>query len=572
MKKIDISEKRKQKIFDILKFIVIILGISIFSVYPYLNNKIFYAHDLGYHLNRIMSISENIKVEDFFSLIHSKVLNGLGYANGIFYPQIFMYIPAIIMAITNMHVLTVYKIFLIIVTFFTFVSMFYCVKKMFNKKMIAFLAAIVYTFSLYRLTDIYVRGAVGELLSFIFIPIITYGLYEIIYGENKKWWITTFGICGLTYSHLLSFVLVIPYILIICLFNINKIFKDKKKLINLCIVAILSIVITSAFWAPMLEQKLNYKFYVDNNTVDSPLELKNRANSLSMTFSSNVVGGYATNSSEDSGCMSEGIGIVLILFAGLFLLRKDLFSKENRFELQLYIIGIITFWMTTKLFPWEKLNYINIIQFPFRLNIFPCVVFSIIGANSVYEVFGKKDDIIKVICIIIILFNSYILSNTNINFNSVRFFTYESLVNGVDQEIASKEYLPEETDLEELNDCSLYNVNKKSEKIDFEQSGNKIVFKYKNNEKRDVKINVPLIYYKGYIAYIEEKDGNVTKLDVEKNNENGFVLVKVNENTTEGTIVVKYNLTLVQIISYIISSLFLIGLVIYIIIKNKKVD
>lgn len=559
--------KNNKKIVNILKLLIIIFGISIFTVYPYLNNRIFYAHDLPYHLNRILSITENIKNGDFFSLIHSRLLNNLGYANGIFYPQVFMYIPAIMMALTGLHVLTIYKVFLIIITFFTFLAMYYSVKNIFQKKSIAFFSGILYTFSLYRLTDIYVRGALGELLAFIFIPIIVYGLYEIIFGENKKWWVITFGICGLAYSHLLSFVFIIPFILIICVFNIDKIFKDKKKLKNLTIAAVVSILITIAFFGPMLEQKIAYKFHIDNNTVDSPQELKNRANSLEMTFSSKVIGGYATNSSEDPGCMSEGIGIVLLLCAGLFILRKGLNYKENRFEIQLYVIGIITLIMTTKLFPWEKLNYINIIQFPFRLNVFPCIIFSIIGANTIYEIFGRKDEIIKVMCILVILFNVYILSETNINFNAVRFFSYESLIEGVDQEIASKEYLPEGTELEELNDCTLYNIADKDNKINFNQVGNKITFKYEKSEK-DMKINIPLLYYKGYTAKIEKENGEIVKLETSKNKENGFVLV-TGDKDLSGTVTVKYSMTIIQIVSYIVSSISFIGLIVYII-YNKK--
>ena len=560
--------KNSKKLLNILKFLIVIFGISIFAIYPYLNNRIFYAHDLPYHLNRILSITENIKNGDFLSLIHSRVLNNLGYANGLFYPQIFMYIPAILMAITGIHVLTVYKMFLIIITFFTFLAMYYSVKNIFGKKSIAFLSGLLYTFSLYRLTDIYVRGALGELLSFIFIPIIIYGLYEIIFAENEKWWITVFGICGLAYSHLLSFVLIIPFILIICLLNIDKIFKDKKKLKNLILAAVFSILITIAFFGPMLEQKVTYRFNIDNNTVDSPEELKNRANSLSMTLNSKVIGGYATNSSEDAGCMSEGIGIILIIFAGAFILRNGLNYKENRFEIQLYIIGLVTLFMTTKLFPWDKLNYINIIQFPFRLNIFSTVVFSIIGANTIYEIFGRKDEFVKLICVMVLIFNSYILGETNINFNSVRFFTYEGLVEGVDQEIASKEYLPEETSLEDLTDCTLYNINNKEEKIDFNQIGNKIEFEYKASEY-DMQLNIPLIYYKGYSAKIEKENGEIEKLEVSKNEENGFVLVKGNKELS-GKITVKYSLTVIQIISYIISGISFILLILLITYKNLK--
>ena len=170
MKKIKIEKEMRDNIFNILKFAIIVFAISIFACQSYLNNMLIYTHDLGYHLNRIREISKNLDLKIFPSLIHSGLLKNLGYANSIFYPEIFLYIPAIIMSVLGLHVLTAYKLFLIIITFFTFISMYISSKGIFKKKGIAWLASILYVFSLYRLTDIYVRGALGEILSFIFVP------------------------------------------------------------------------------------------------------------------------------------------------------------------------------------------------------------------------------------------------------------------------------------------------------------------------------------------------------------------------------------------------------------------
>ena len=163
-----------------IKIIFVATFLSILVCQRYLNNIIIYAHDIGYHLNRIMQISEGLNNGRFPILIHSGLLHNLGYANPLFYPELFLYIPAIIMSITHIHVLTAYKLFLIIISFFTFLSMYYTSKKTFEKKEIAYLSGILYTFSLYRLTDIYVRGALGELIAFIFLPLLIYGLYNVI--------------------------------------------------------------------------------------------------------------------------------------------------------------------------------------------------------------------------------------------------------------------------------------------------------------------------------------------------------------------------------------------------------
>ena len=53
-----------------------------------------------------------------------------------------------------------------------------------NKKL-ATLASIIYILAPYRITDMYIRTALAELASFIFIPIVFEGLY-IIVNEEKK--------------------------------------------------------------------------------------------------------------------------------------------------------------------------------------------------------------------------------------------------------------------------------------------------------------------------------------------------------------------------------------------------
>ncbi len=569
MEKLKIKEETKKKIIDIIKFIIITFALSVFACQAYLNNMLIYTHDLGYHLNRIIQISKNLDLGIFPSFIHSGLLNNLGYANSIFYPEIFLYIPAILMSLFDLHVLTVYKIFLIIITFFTFSSMYISTKGIFKKKEIAWVASLLYTFSLYRLTDVYVRGAIGELLAFIFIPIIFYGLYEIIFGENKKWWIVSIGLFGIANSHLLSFVMILPIIILFCIINIDKIFKDKKKLLNLSLGAVLAVLLCIGFFGPLLEQKVNDSFYIDGQTIEESEVLEERAMSLSMALGSNIEAGYAVDSNTRNDGMSEGVGGILLIFAMLIFLRKGISYKENRFEIQMFILGAILFFITTKLFPWKEISILNIIQFPFRLNLFTTIFFVWVGANSFYEIVTNKTDACIIISIVILIISGYVLSNVVLNFNYYIYHTYEDLIDGVDHETGSSEYLPVNSNLEDL---SLYNIHNKEKTYKFNQTGSKIEFEY-NEKEADMEINIPLIYYKGYVANIKDENGNVTKLQVVKNDDNGHVLVK-NDQKLTGKITVEYKMTLIQLISYLISIITFIALIIYIIVnyKNKKLN
>ncbi len=552
-----------EKIVNWIRIIIVAGVLSILVCHRYLNNIMIYAHDLGYHLNRIMQISDGISRGELPVLIHSGLLHKLGYANPLFYPELFLYIPAIIMMITHIHVLTAYKLFLIMISFFTFLSMYYSTKKIFEKREIAYLSGILYTFSLYRLTDIYVRGALGELIAFVFLPLLIYGIYNVIFEDRKKWYMICFGFWGLINCHVLSFIIMIPVVILLCLLNADIIFKNKKILIKLLIAVCISVLLCIGFIGPMLEQKSLGIYKVDVHEADTSEALFERANSLSMTLSSTVKSGYAVDSSVRDDGMSNGIGLVLIALAGLAIFRKDIKYKDNRFEIQSLIIGFIVLIMTTKLFPWNRVGILALIQFPSRLNIIPTFIFSMIGAKNFYELFENKKDACIVFSIVMVIFSGYMISNININFNPEKATCFEDLVSiskGADREVGNAEYIPV-TANENSDDLNLYNINDKKKSIEFMQSGSRIEFDYPKSDN-EFEVNVPLIYYKGYVASIENSEGKMTKLEVLHNEENGHVLLK-GDKSLSGKVVVEYKMTVVQKLCYKISTNVMIIVVCY---------
>ena len=359
--------------------------------------------------------------------------------------------------------------------------------------------------------------------------------------------------------------MLIPVILLICLFNIDKIFKNKKKLLNLVIAAILAVILCIGFFGPMLEQKLNDTFYIDGKSIESSEVVKERSTALSMVLGSNLKSGYAVSSTTRSDGMSEGVGAILLILSGLILCRKGLSYKENRFEIQVFVLGVISYFMTTTLFPWEKFEFLNIFQFPFRLNFIPTICFSFIGAKSFYEVVTNKRDAVIILSLVILIISGYVLSSVRLNFNPDIYQTVDDLFKGIEHEAGNAEYLPVNSDLEDL---SLYNIHDKEKNIEFSQTGSRIEFEY-NEENLDMDISVPLTYYKGYKANIVDVNGNKTELEVAKNDKNGHVLIKSEQKLT-GKIIVEYKMTVIQAICYSITIITILILIIYIIRDWKK--
>ena len=83
-------------------------------------------------------------------------------------------------------------------------------------------------------------------------------------------------------------------------------------------------------------------------------------------------------------------------------------------------------------------------------------------------------------------------------------------------------------------------------------------------------IHMPLAYYKGYVAFIEDADGKITQLDV-SNYELTKNLIVSSNKILNGKITVEYKMTNIQKISYYITYITLFGLICYILIQKFNI-
>lgn len=539
----------KEKIKEYMKILVIMLVFTFIISIPYLNFNSIFTHDISYHTNRIVCIAEELKLGNFPVLIHSSLLDGFGYANSLFYPELFLYIPAILINI-GLNFLTSYKIFTMLTTFFTIFITYISAKRIFEKKSITWTITLLYSTAFYRLTDIYTRGALGEVLALTFLPLIIAGLYEIIFGKNEKWWLICFGIFGVINSHVLSFAMTIILIICVCLLNIVRILKDKKRLLNLIIAGVLSILLTFSFVLPYFEQESNDKYNVDEKIYGGDF-LENYCVSLRELINNQV----------KEGNFYKCVGTVLLILPFLILACKEKDDKKTYMN-QLFGIGLVVLFMTTSLFPWIKIcsvfKDITTMQFPYRLNIILNVIFSFVGGYALNKVCNEKENFSFVIYIILIFVSMNLLSNIDINSKKItvdEILSYAPVGNG--------EYKPYA--MLQIDD-KVHNINSE-ESIPFEKVGSKIEFYY-NDLENEMEIHVPLTYYKGYKAYIEE-NGEKKKLIVSEDEATKNIKIS-NKEKLSGKITVEYKMTTIQKISYIITGLTFIGIVYYIIYKKVK--
>lgn len=546
--KIKISDKAK----GIIKFICIMIVLTLFTCLPYLEEGTMFAHDLTYHLNRILGTSNEIGCGTFPVMIHSELLDSFGYGNPIFYPELFLY-PAVVLVKLGFGLLFTYRMLIVLITFATFLVSYFSANVISKNSKISYLVSMFYTMSLYRLVDVFVRGALGEVIAFIFLPLVLSGFYNVIFDDNKKWYLICLGLFGLINSHILSFVITVILLVVLCLVNICKIIKDKKKIITLSIAAIVSILLTCSFVMPYIEQTMNHDFNVSVHK-NSGESLKENAASLKEIVSNELVSNGIT--------VSKGLGISLIVLPiCIFMIKDKDKRKEFPFYITIYVIGMVFVYISSKLFPWEDMKIFGIIQFPYRLNMISTLLLSFVAAYSVYETFDIKDDIFKLVILFIIVITIGYLSSINVNPNGIN---YEILMSG--SEIGNGEYVPVGFS---PDDKDVYNIYEFDNKINYIKEGNVLKFEYIKNEN-EFKVHVPICYYKGYKAYLLNEEGKVKEeIEVRRNELNSHLLLISDNKDIEGTIIVKYEMTTIQKIGYIISIMTFVILVNYIIYVEK---
>ena len=121
---------------------------------------------------------------------------------------------------------------------------------------IGLLAAVLYVFAPYRFVDLYVRGAIGEHMAFVFPPLILLGLYHMAkdkVSSKKSWALAVLGSAGLILSHNALSLMFLPIIGLYVAYLSAYETKHKFLFIAQAIVSIFwGFIVSAFFWMPAL--------------------------------------------------------------------------------------------------------------------------------------------------------------------------------------------------------------------------------------------------------------------------------------------------------------------------------
>lgn len=552
---------------------ILILITSILLCSPLYVDGLFKGHDLDIHIYRIIGTVKALLEFQFPPLLSPDFSGGFGYAWNIFYAPLSAYIPAIIKIFVPTFIGS-FKIFVFLTVIFSGITMYHFVKEYTNSLNIGVLASILYMTAPYRLVDIYIRGAMGEVLAFVFIPILFHGLYNLIYGNKQKSYLLTIGGAGLILSHNISALICVIFSIMYLILNIKKI--NLKIIKHLSINGLFIVGITSFFIVPLLEQKLlgNYLVFVPGRMGSINFLEQNVLYLHQLIFGIFQQGGsyLYTDISKDMPFMI-GLQVLMPIFITPIIFNR-LNNQKYNYVIFLFF-GLFAAYATTNLFPWGSMpGFFSFIQFPWRLLMISIFFLSIISARNMAFLIKKMDWKYNFIFLmVIIIYISPLLSVTNFDPTitdssySNTSITKENLEYSGDR--ASNEYLPVNTfnNLEYFINRSK-KIEVKSGDIDInaeEKSGSAIKFSY--SSKKDSVVELPFLYYIGWnIKYHQTKNQDAIHIiETDK----GFVGLEIPGNTN-GDIEVEFSGTTLAKIAYFFSVFTILVFISYVLIFRSK--
>ena len=523
--------------------------------YPVLNGKVYiHGDDMFFHVTRIKGLADSLKAGYFPVRDQLYWLNNYGYGVGYFYPDVFLYFPALLVLL-GFNLLTAYNIFLILCTFFSIVSIWYASLRITNNRTSAAASAIFIACAAYRLNTIYYRAAVGEVQAAMFYPLIVLGLYELFHDHTEKWPVFAVGFLGILCCHLISLSIAVVLTALFLLTQLRKILKDRRIFISLMKSVLTVIAIDAFFLLPMLEQSLTNPELKINQvmTGDAQFNVTNYA----IPFDNLFIRFKPWSGIWQADSTYPGWSMLLVLLLGIMVWKKREWLVKTADFILLFSIPLIL--AVTRLFPWQWgifLPFVSRIQFAYRMLLPVTVLMSLSG--GIY--FAALTENRKQYIWLFVLFVFCFFSTANpILLESVRNRTVEKRMFVMqDNRVSGAEYLPPDFDesfpgknmdtvrLAE-SDIPLTITAHKRQKLGFS-------FTYEIPENSgEVHFSVPLVYYTGFRGTLTAEDGAVIQPEITWD-DMGLVSLG-NGGHTRGTVAIVYQKTPVQWIGECITFL-----------------
>lgn len=552
-------EIEKRYVFLILCLVVLVMSI------PALESFVYKSHDIRFHLDRIAALGIEFENLQFPVRMQTVMAGGYSYATSLLYGDIFLYVPAALYMV-GVPVDLCYNIYVILINVVTVYIAYKSFNGVFQNNKLALLGTILYGLAAYRMSCVFVRGSVGEYTAYAFLPMLIWGIYNVLESEGrvsmKKYFPIVVGATGILESHILTCELTIEFLAVFLVFNIRKVCKMEKLLAFL----------KSAMWVVAINLFFILPFVV---SYGMDLRIKHMLaigiDKEGLYFPQLVNVFYKYNSEFSKWGMQNEMTLCLgfVLFAAIVAMFICVMNKqkwklektlEYKYGVQLTVLAGIALVLSTVYFPWRQVKRVGniigkiacMVQFPWRYLEIATALLVFVWL-CVFKILLQKKEKRYVLCTAAVVIALSVISTG--------YFISTCSENGEEMDVSNiydigtidlsgQEYLIEGTSMEGIGEynepvagtgssinLSNYRIEKGIKKVDCV-----------NKSIQSSVMTMPVFNYDNYVAY-DERTGETMEIS---DGANHAIEVTVPANY-EGTIAVEYREPFLWRIAEIIS-------------------
>ena len=229
-----------------------VVAIALFASMPLLFSGIYDGHDLFFHLNRIEGIASGLRAGQFPVCIHASTLLGYGYAAPQFYPELFLYIPAVLRNL-GVSLAASVRVFEMMINLAAAAVCYLSARGVFHERRIALGATALYTLCSYRISNLYVRATLGESLAMIFFPLLLWAMVEVLPRDERRWPLLALAMTGIFMSHLLSTLFAAALCALAALLCAKRLIREPRRILACAKAALLFVLCSAWFLVPFLD-------------------------------------------------------------------------------------------------------------------------------------------------------------------------------------------------------------------------------------------------------------------------------------------------------------------------------
>ena len=372
-----------------------VLLVAIVSSWSLLSSHVLFGNDALFHLARIEGIREGLAGGQFPVRLYGYFFGGYGYPAGLLYPDLFLYIPALLRLLgCSVHVAC--HVFYLLINLATAFIAWWSFARLAGWMSAASppsrvadtgspcsgaairmgaAGAMIYTGFLYRLADLYSRGALGEVLAMTFMPLALVSFWLVLHRSSGCWPGVVAGCTGVLQSHILSSLMMVAAMVLMLAVSVPSLLRDplhrREAVSALARAACFILVLNLWFYGPFLDVYRSYDFQMKSAIASA--------------------GQLAANAYDwDAIAKMRGFCGAPLLLLALGMIRavwRRVCGREiedlGRGFWVLLVLGFSSIFAISTSFPWDALESvpalgrcIGVLQFPFRLMLLGSIALS----------------------------------------------------------------------------------------------------------------------------------------------------------------------------------------------------